>query len=75
MKMSMIALVAAATLCASAGAPVQAAAMNSGLHGIPVHRPYCRPGHPCIHGIIIRRHCLAWEVFGGARRCVRWSRF
>jgi hypothetical protein len=29
-------------------------------------------GNHCIHGIILHRVCVAWEVFGGERHCVKW---
>ena len=47
------------------------------VHGIIIHGPGCVPGPSatCIHGIIIHRHCIEWEIFGGERHCIRWARY
>lgn len=49
----------------------------TGVHGIVIHRPECMPGPfpHCVHGIIIHHQCTAWEIFGGERHCIRWSKY
>jgi hypothetical protein len=71
MRKLMFIVAALATLGASAGAPAEAEIIRHPIHGIVIRHPVCRGPH-CIHGIVRHRVCVAWEVFGGERHCVRW---
>jgi hypothetical protein len=67
MRKLMFIVAAVATLGGSAVAPAEAEVIHPPVHGVVIH-------HPPIHGIVFHRVCVAWEVFGGERHCVRWRR-
>jgi hypothetical protein len=71
MRKLMFIVAALATLGGSAVAPAEAEIIRHPIHGIVRPHPGCW-GPRCIHGIILHRVCVAWEVFGGERHCVRW---
>jgi len=68
MRKLMFIVAAVATLGGSAVAPAEADVIRHPIHGVVVRH------HPPIHGIVFHRVCVAWEVFGGERHCVRWRR-
>jgi hypothetical protein len=55
----------------------EAAMQPSKIHGIIINHPGCQGAYvnnvQCIHGIILHRVCVRWEVFGGERHCVQWA--
>ena len=72
-------LVVVSALAMLGAAPVtsaEAAAKPNFFPGILINHPGCKGayvnGNQCIHGIILHRVCVAWEVFGGERHCVKW---
>lgn len=74
MRKLMFAVAALAAL-AAAVPPAEAAMAETPIHGIVINHPGCigaYANNQCIHGIILHRVCVKWEIFGGRRRCVQW---
>jgi len=77
MRKLMLVVSGLAMLGAAPVTPAGAAMEPSQIHGIIINHPGCPGayvnGNHCIHGIILHRVCVRWEVFGGKRHCVQWS--
>jgi hypothetical protein len=77
MRKLMFVVSALAMLGAAPVTSAEAATAPGQIHGIIINHPRCPGayvnGNHCIHGIILHRVCVRWEVFGGKRRCVQWS--
>jgi len=72
MRKLMLAIAVVAALGGPTITPADAFMHPHGVHGMVVHHPGCWDRPWCHHGIRHHRVCVAWEVFGGERHCVRW---